>query len=266
MDSLDLFAGLEAVASSGLVLSVDNRASLQSSLVLLKAAEKFAQVKFWGKISGFARDYFIAQGFTAASCIFEAKSFYRYVCCSCEEGEIRFRACFDQPPFTSVLTVLFVRLATLARSLDCVTWAQLPSVHAVTLASCNRLNARFTGSPSHEYTVTEPGPSASDAPLDLPREVCPLLPMSGVCFQPLKDVDTVVGLVLCVRYSFRVFSLGRRRTTPRIIMRRSTCMFAWSMPKYPDPTMRTCCQTSHDAGVEVHPAWTECSEEGVWST
>lgn len=37
--------------------------------------------------------------------------------------------------------------------------------------SAMRLKSRFTGSASNEFTVTEPGPAAADAPEDLPEDV-----------------------------------------------------------------------------------------------
>ncbi|KAK9533413.1 hypothetical protein VZT92_008532 [Zoarces viviparus] len=62
MDSSMLSDSLELVAGSGIILSVEQRAALQTSLVLLKKNYKFHRVLFWGKILGIKRDYFIAQG------------------------------------------------------------------------------------------------------------------------------------------------------------------------------------------------------------
>ena len=47
----------------------------------------------------------------------------------------------------------------------------MPDVHPVTQASAQRITTRFTGTASHEYTVTEPGPSPTDPQPDLPAEV-----------------------------------------------------------------------------------------------
>ncbi|KAM6906317.1 radial spoke head protein 9 homolog [Lycodopsis pacificus] len=62
MDSSVLSYSLELVAGSGITLSVEQRAALQTSVVLLKKNYKFHRVLFWGKILGIKKDYFIAQG------------------------------------------------------------------------------------------------------------------------------------------------------------------------------------------------------------
>lgn len=75
MDLQALSVGLDQVAPNGLALSVERRVSLQTSLLLLKNAEKFHHMTFWGKIAGVAADYYIAQGQGADP--FSRKSFYR---------------------------------------------------------------------------------------------------------------------------------------------------------------------------------------------
>nr|XP_020494502.1 radial spoke head protein 9 homolog [Labrus bergylta] len=62
MDSNSLFYSLELVAGSGYTLNVEQRAALQTSLVILQKNYKFDRVFFWGKILGLKEDYFIAQG------------------------------------------------------------------------------------------------------------------------------------------------------------------------------------------------------------
>lgn len=62
MDSESLFSDLNYLGSSGVVLSVEQKASLQSSLVTLRRDNKFRRVKLWGIIRGIEKDYFIAQG------------------------------------------------------------------------------------------------------------------------------------------------------------------------------------------------------------
>ncbi len=62
MDSNSLYYSLELVAGSGHTLNVEQRAALQTSLVILKKNYKFHRVLFWGKILGLKEDYFIAQG------------------------------------------------------------------------------------------------------------------------------------------------------------------------------------------------------------
>lgn len=55
-------------------------------------------------------------------------------------------------------------------SLDCMTWAQLPTVHPVIAASARLIRKRFSGNMGNEFLVTEPGPSKDEAPVDLPEE------------------------------------------------------------------------------------------------
>ncbi len=62
MDSESVFVNLDYLGSSGVVLSVEQKASLQSSLLLLKREHKFRRVKLWGVVRGIGNDYFIAQG------------------------------------------------------------------------------------------------------------------------------------------------------------------------------------------------------------
>lgn len=63
MDSQNLHLYIDFVGSSGIILSPEQKAALQTSLVVLKNNHKFAQIKLWGKIYGVKDDYYIAQGF-----------------------------------------------------------------------------------------------------------------------------------------------------------------------------------------------------------
>ena len=62
MDSESLCSNLEYLGSSGVVLSVEQKASLQSSLTIIKRDHKFCHVKLWGIIRGVQKDYFIVHG------------------------------------------------------------------------------------------------------------------------------------------------------------------------------------------------------------
>lgn len=62
MDSMLLHYALEHVASSGCNLNTEQRAALQSSLLILKKNYKFHRILFWGKILCLKEDYYIAQG------------------------------------------------------------------------------------------------------------------------------------------------------------------------------------------------------------
>lgn len=128
---------LNVLGPTGFVLSTENRAALASSMVTLQANEKFESLYFWGTVVGTQGNYFIAQGLGA-------------------EVEIKPEG------------------RKLFYSQDCVTWAQLPEVHQVIANSAKKIRKRFTGTASNEFTVSEPGPSADEAPVDLPAEVAAL--------------------------------------------------------------------------------------------
>ena len=76
MDSSDLLSSLDILASSGVVLSTFMRAVLENSLTLLRDAEKFESVRFWGKISGSQAEYYIAQGLESSKHLSERKNFF----------------------------------------------------------------------------------------------------------------------------------------------------------------------------------------------
>jgi len=76
MDSQNLHLYIDFVGSSGVILSSEQKAALQTSLVILKSNNRFSRVKFWGKILGIKDDYYIAQGF-ANDQFAEKTTFYR---------------------------------------------------------------------------------------------------------------------------------------------------------------------------------------------
>lgn len=76
MDSETLFSSLEHLGSSGVILSVEQKASLQSSLVTLQREHKFRRVKLWGIIKGVQKDYFIVQG-VGKNELHDRKALYR---------------------------------------------------------------------------------------------------------------------------------------------------------------------------------------------
>lgn len=77
MDSESLSLNLEYVSSSGIVLSVEKKACLLTSLTLVKQNHKFQNIKFWGVIKGIQNDYYIIQG-TGKDQIRSRKGLYRY--------------------------------------------------------------------------------------------------------------------------------------------------------------------------------------------
>lgn len=62
MDADNLSNELELLGCSGVVLSVEQKTQLQSSLVILRKKCKFKQVQLWGVIKGVSADYFVAVG------------------------------------------------------------------------------------------------------------------------------------------------------------------------------------------------------------
>ncbi|KAL0967529.1 hypothetical protein UPYG_G00253400 [Umbra pygmaea] len=116
MDSNTLYYSLDLVSGSGLTLSNEQKAALQTSLLILRKNYKFNRVLFWGKILGIKGDYFIAQGVS--------------------DDEMR--------PKKSLY------------SLNCVDWHLLPPATESVLVDVSvAANGRFVGDPSHEYKHTE---------------------------------------------------------------------------------------------------------------
>ncbi|XP_077998908.1 radial spoke head protein 9 homolog [Glandiceps talaboti] len=115
MDSEGFHLNISYVGSSGVVLSPEKKAALETSLIILQNHHKFNRIFFWGKIVGIKDDYFIAQGVG--------------------DDEMRDRK------------TLY--------SLDCVTWGLLPEATQAMREQCSLVKGRFTGDPSYEYEHTE---------------------------------------------------------------------------------------------------------------
>ena len=78
IESKDFSLDLDLLAFSGIVLSPEQRASLQTALVILKEQYKFQSIHFWGKIHGISDDYFIVQG-RQKNELADRQFLYRYV-------------------------------------------------------------------------------------------------------------------------------------------------------------------------------------------
>jgi len=116
MDSKTIGADVDYLASgSGFMLSAEQKAALQSSLIMVKTHYKFTKVRLWGKIFGVKDDYFIIQG--------------------------------------SVKDELLDR-STLY-SFDCVEWHLLQPATEEQIENSLKLNGRFMGDPSYEYEFTD---------------------------------------------------------------------------------------------------------------
>jgi len=115
MESQKIHLSIDYVGTSGVVLSPEQKASLQTSLTILQNNQKFACVYFWGKILGVKDDYFIAQGVSNDE--FKEKK------------------------------VLY--------SKDCVHWGLLPPPTEEMKVKANFAKGRFTGDPSYEFEHVE---------------------------------------------------------------------------------------------------------------
>ncbi|KAK3750021.1 hypothetical protein QZH41_008657 [Actinostola sp. cb2023] len=144
MDIEGLHMSIDYVGSSGVILSTEQKAALQSSLVILRNNYKFARVVFWGKILGVKNDYFIVQG-VGKDELKDRKTLYRYV------QEVR--DCIrDQDHSCHELNLI---LFYLSFSQDCIHWGLLPVVTNKMRNECSFVKGRFTGDPSYEYEHTE---------------------------------------------------------------------------------------------------------------
>lgn len=78
MESEGLHLNISYVGSCGVVFSAEQKAALETSLVILQNNYKFNRVFFWGKILGVKNDYFIAQG-SGNDEMTDRKTLYRFV-------------------------------------------------------------------------------------------------------------------------------------------------------------------------------------------
>ena len=79
MEADTLHLNIDYASSSGVILSVEQKAALQSSLVILQTQQRFKHVQFWGKILGVRNDYFIVEGIGKDE-LKDRRRLYRYYC------------------------------------------------------------------------------------------------------------------------------------------------------------------------------------------
>ncbi|KAI5611021.1 radial spoke head protein 9-like [Silurus asotus] len=116
MDASSLFSSLDLVCGNGLSLSSEQRAALETSMIILKTHYRFNRVLLWGKILGIKHDYFIAQGVG--------------------EDEMKDKKCLY--------------------SMNCTDWHLLPQVTEAMVANVAAVaRGRFLGDPSHLYDPAE---------------------------------------------------------------------------------------------------------------
>ncbi|CAF1273647.1 unnamed protein product [Adineta steineri] len=115
IEAKDFTIDLDLLAFSGIAFSPEQRASLQTSLIILKEQYKFKTIHFWGKILGITDDYFIIQGR--------------------QKDELRDRQ--------------------FLYSKDCVNWNMLTPANDEAKDSTEVCQGRFTGDPSNDFEVTK---------------------------------------------------------------------------------------------------------------
>uniref|UniRef100_A0A2I2Y3G7 Radial spoke head protein 9 homolog n=1 Tax=Gorilla gorilla gorilla TaxID=9595 RepID=A0A2I2Y3G7_GORGO len=115
MDADSLLLSLELASGSGQGLSPDRRASLLTSLMLVKRDYRYDRVLFWGRILGLVADYYIAQGLSEDQ-LAPRKTLY---------------------------------------SLNCTEWSLLPPATEEMVAQSSVVKGRFMGDPSYEYEHAE---------------------------------------------------------------------------------------------------------------
>ncbi|QDZ19025.1 hypothetical protein HOP50_02g15340 [Chloropicon primus] len=121
---------LDALASSGIVLSNEQKSAFTVSIPLKKAEAALKSLSLFGKIAASnGKDYFIAEG--------KGKAYY-----------------FDNK---------LVAETKFFYTQDCVKWLDLNPVDEETSKRCLTINTTMSGDPSQVYTVTEPAPKAEGA-------------------------------------------------------------------------------------------------------
>ncbi|CAL8095588.1 unnamed protein product [Calicophoron daubneyi] len=115
MDAYDLHLNVDYVGSCGVVLTPEQKATLQTSLTIIKHENNFTNVLFWGIIRGVSGDYFIAQG-VGRDALTGRKTLY---------------------------------------SKDCSIWGLLPVPGKSDIEKSKYFKGRFTGDPSYEAEFVE---------------------------------------------------------------------------------------------------------------
>ena len=158
---------LDALASSGIVLSTEQKAAFTVSIPLKKAEAALKSLSLFGKIATLnGKDYFIAQG--------KGKAYY-----------------FDNK--LEAETKFFY-------TQDCVKWLDLNPVDAETAKRCGTISTTMSGDPSQVYTVTEPAPkdeTAEEAPAEEGEEPAEEEEPATVSFEytELQRLQTMIELI-----------------------------------------------------------------------
>jgi len=119
---------LEHVSFPGGTLSVEERSAMEPALFQLQQGNRFKEVRFWGKIRGIERDYYICQGTVN------------------EDGKVAPFDC-DRATF---------------KSTDCIVWTPLLPVDSAMAAKCAEFNGYFSGDLSKIYGAAPDGEATED--------------------------------------------------------------------------------------------------------
>lgn len=124
MDSSDFTEYIDYLSSFGFILSPEEKAALQSSLVILRNEQKAQRVRFWGKILGIKENYYIAQCIGKDE-LSDKKTFY---------------------------------------SLDAVRWVLLTPATRESRTRARMVKGRFSGDPAYDFEYFERTPAAGEDP------------------------------------------------------------------------------------------------------
>lgn len=117
---------LDLLGSSGIVLSNEQKAVLETSLPLKKVEAGLKMIKFWGKfITVNGKDYLLAIGLVDQPYVFDGKVHMQYKYFYSQNG---------------------------------VHWLDLGPLDEVTYGRAGTINGFLTGEPGHKYVVEEPAP------------------------------------------------------------------------------------------------------------
>jgi len=111
IDIQTLSSDSDNLAYCGIILNGEQRAALQTSLIVQKEQYKFSKIYFWGKIIGTKEDYFIAQG-AGKNELKDKKTLYSH---------------------------------------DCIRWKLINPATEESIEKLDTCRGRFTGDPSHEF-------------------------------------------------------------------------------------------------------------------
>lgn len=134
IEAKDFCLDLDLLAYSGIIFSPEQRASLQTSLIMLKEQYKFKSIYLWGKILGIADDYFIIQGR--------------------QKNELKGRQFLYRLFYFIEILLFFKNLFVLNFSKDCINWNMLTPPNAEAKQLTAMCQGRFMGDPSHDFEIT----------------------------------------------------------------------------------------------------------------